>query len=69
MHYRLRTLLILATIGPPILAGVLFMLWWEPLATLAIGVLFVAAFFTIRGLIRRTLRYEWEDDPTPNSRR
>jgi hypothetical protein len=65
MRYRLRTLLIVATVGPPVLAFLLFMLWWLPVTTLALGVIVLAGFLTIRGLIRGTLRYEWEDDPTP----
>jgi hypothetical protein len=68
MRYRLRTLLIVATVGPPILAFVLFMLWWVPTQTMAIGVLTFTAFLVIRALVRGTLRYEWEDD-NPNPER
>lgn len=65
MRYRLRTLLIVLAVAPPVLTFVGFMLWWEPRQTLAIGVIAAAAFLTIRGLICGTMRYEWKDDPPP----
>jgi hypothetical protein len=52
IRYRLRTLLIVLAIAPPVLAAVLVFLWEWPLAVLALFIAFAfAAFWLLCGVL------------------
>jgi hypothetical protein len=58
MRYKLRMLLIVLALGPPVLAAIGFMVYWERGATVACGVLILIAGLIIRAMWRGELRYE-----------
>jgi hypothetical protein len=62
MRFRLRTLLIVLALGPPVLASWLATLWWTPTLTLAITLIGVIQFLVMRAKWRGEQRSELDEN-------